>query len=165
MKCANCNSDLPEGATICPACGAPVKATVPDATPVDLDTELPPPSPEYQPDPDVPPYQPPAEPVTKVEIVTGPVNTTGTNNSSLGTISLVLGIIGILFSCLGCGGILSIAGAITGYLSLKTTSRQTGTIGLIISGLGIIATLVFVCIYLFAFLSSVMSGNRNLNSY
>jgi hypothetical protein len=165
MKCPNCGSDIIEGAHFCDTCGAPTSIAVPepsisDASIPDSSSSIPPPSPIYEPEPVIQPAEPDPQPVLHYEVVSPPEEKImGINSSSIGTVSLVLGIVGIVFSCVGCGGILSILGAIAGFLSLKTSSKKTGTIGLILSGLGLIVTLVFVCIYLLFIFRSAMPGN------
>ncbi len=71
--------------------------------------------------------------------------------------ALGLGIAGVVFSCVGCGGLLSLLGLIAGVMSLKTSGRQTGLIGVILSIIGLLVTLVFLCLYAFAYFGSVSS--------
>ena len=178
MKCPNCGSDVNEGARFCDTCGAPLTTSVPDAStpdqpapeaPISVEgnpepssPDIPEPSPRYETDPAVPPVEPEPQRVLHYDVVTPSSETvTGPAPSSIGTVSLVLGIVSILLSCVGCGGVISIAGLITGYLSRKTTSKQGGTIGMILSAIGLIVTIVFVCIFLVATIASIMNGNRS----
>ena len=78
----------------------------------------------------------------------------------MGNIALGLGGAGCLFSVIGCGGLISILGLIAGFLSLKTSGRRFGTIGLVLSGLGLIVTLVMMCIIIYFF----MQGNSGYNN-
>ncbi len=66
--------------------------------------------------------------------------------SQMGNIALGLGGAGCLFSLTVCGGLLfGILGAIAGFLSLRTSGRRNGTIGLILGILGVIVALSLSC--------------------
>ena len=58
-------------------------------------------------------------------------------SASLGVMSLCLAIVP------ACGGVASIAGIVLGLYSLKTEHTQTALAGVIISGLGILVTVVY----------------------
>jgi hypothetical protein len=135
-------------------------AVIPDLSTPDLSSGIPAPSPEYQPEPAAQPAEPAPERVLHYEVVTPADQSNAGKTSSLGITSLILGIAGIIFSCVGCGGILSVIGLITGYLSLKTAGRQNGIIGLILSGIGLIISIVAICIIAVLAITSFSSGNR-----
>ena len=169
MKCTSCDSELAPGATICDACGAPVEGTVqPAALPE-------PPSPDVASVPEepvAPPYQPfeplpasstppAAEPFrSSYAVAPSGEKILGLPADQMGNIALGLGGAGCLFSVIGCGGLISILGLIAGFLSLKTSGRRFGTIGLVLSGLGLIVTLVMMCIIIYFF----MQGNSGYNN-
>ncbi len=176
MNCAHCNAELEPGAKFCDNCGAPVETTPAQETflipnpsaPQDL------PSPEeqpgapaeqaepYQPAPQA--YSPAPEPAAYIPAgsyssLSMEEKVMGVGAKTFGLIALGLGIAGVVFSCVGCGGLLSILGLIAGIMSLKTSGRQTGLIGLILSIIGLLVTLVFLCLYAFAYIGSVRSGS------
>jgi hypothetical protein len=74
--------------------------------------------------------------------------------AQMGNIALGLGGAGCLFSVVGCGGLISVLGLVAGFLALNTSGRRNGTIGLVLSGLGIIVTLIMLCGFLFFFLQA-----------
>jgi hypothetical protein len=82
--------------------------------------------------------------VTTIQDPSGTV--LGMTPSQAGTITLVLGITGLALSCVGCGGILGLAGVILGFLGLNKVPGSRGKIGLVLSGLSIIVALVVVCL-------------------
>jgi hypothetical protein len=75
-----------------------------------------------------------------------------------GTITLVLGIAGLALSCVGCGGILGLAGVILGFLGMNKFPDNKGKIGLILSGLSIIVALLVVCVGGF-FISQIQTSS------
>lgn len=184
MKCNHCGSDLIPGARFCDSCGAPVGeaaaaglSTEP-APQTGFKTEepfvqAPPYTPSSQTSKPSPytssPAQAPKPPsyTPQVSYSSSQPNVAqvfqpgekimGLPAEHIGIITLVLGGVGLLFSCVGCGGIFSILGLITGFLSLKTPERKKGTIGMILSGLGLLVSLIMVCIFLF-FSSSIFGG-------
>jgi len=58
-------------------------------------------------------------------------------SASLGVMSLCLAIVP------ACGGVASVLGIVLGFYSLKTEHTQTALAGVIISGLGILITVVY----------------------
>ena len=82
--------------------------------------------------------------VTTVQDPSGTV--LGMNPSQAGTVTLVLGIAGLVLSCVGCGGILGLAGVILGILGMNKFPDNKGKIGLIVSALSIIVALLVVCV-------------------
>jgi hypothetical protein len=58
-------------------------------------------------------------------------------SASLGVMSLCLAIVP------GCGGAASILGVVLGLYSLRTEHSQTALVGVIISGLGVLITIVY----------------------
>ena len=64
-------------------------------------------------------------------------------SASLGVMSLCLAIVP------ACGGVASIAGIVLGLYSLKTEHTQTALAGVIISGLGILVTVVYALFLVF----------------
>ena len=64
-------------------------------------------------------------------------------SASLGVMSLCLAIIPV------CGGVASILGIVLGLYSLKTEHTQTALAGVIISGLGILVTVVYALFLVF----------------
>ncbi len=163
MKCQSCNSELVAGARFCDKCGAPVQElwsppqAGPDMTsePVAGDTPVAPFTPPPSPDPA--PFQFPTNPAdfqpAADDAPPTPVNPpasgdkfVGMQRSQLGTITLILGILGLVFSCVGCGGLPAIAGLITGFASLKSSSDSKGKIGLVLSGLGLIIAIIVTCV-------------------
>ena len=83
-----------------------------------------------------------------------------TPNQTLPTVSLVLGIFGILFTCCYGGIPLGAAALVTGYLGLKNINENPQTFGgrgLAIAGIvmGVIALLISVGVFLAAILSSL----------
>ena len=170
MKCPNCGSDIPDGSRFCDHCGAPINpnASIPTAEPLPSGVDYGSPEPEPVTPPSGPAYPPPppasfggfnppsATPFDAIPQVVSP-----TQNSSMGTWALILGIVAVALSCVGCGGLVSIAGLITGYLSLKTSSRQMGIIGMILSGVGIIIAIIAT----FIIFAGILNGNSNSYSY
>jgi hypothetical protein len=77
-------------------------------------------------------------------------------------ITLVLGIAGLALSCVGCGGIIGLAGVILGFLGLNKVPGNNAKIGLALSGLSIIVALVVVCMG--GFLIS-LGGNTSSGGY
>jgi len=64
-------------------------------------------------------------------------------SAALGLMSLCLAIIPV------CGGVASILGIVLGLYSLKTEHTQTALAGVIISGLGILVTVVYALFLVF----------------
>ena len=62
----------------------------------------------------------------------------------MGLASVILGAVGILLSCIGCGGLIGLAGLVAGILALKTPDKKMGTIGIILSAVSILAALVVI---------------------
>jgi hypothetical protein len=118
----------------------------------------------FTPAPASPPYQAPAASYSQpgegyANVYTNPSSTTSSGEKILGmpadqmgNIAIGLGGAGCLFSVVGCGGLISVLGLIAGFLALKTTGRRNAMIGLVLSGLGIIVTLIMLCGFLFFFL-------------
>ena len=170
MKCPNCGAEVADDARTCNSCGASLVPIVPDASVPDATVaetpSIPPPSPDFTPGPVVSPVEPILQPVSDFDVVL-PVMTPGTgggNSSSLGTISLILGIIGLIFSCVGCGGIFSIAGGILGIMAMKTPGKAQGKIGLILSIIGLVIAIIVVCVIAGSFIYSAITGNQ-INTY
>jgi hypothetical protein len=161
MKCPYCESDQIDGAQVCTACGSPLAGNSPNASTSESATQIPQPDPLFEPDPVVQADTPPAQMVTNFDIIPPPGNNAPgmAPSSSIGLISLILGIIGLILSCVGCGGLISIVGAITGFISLKTSSRSKGIIGIILSGLGLVVSLIVVCLFLVLIFYQAKSGN------
>jgi hypothetical protein len=179
MKCQYCDSELVPGAKFCDSCGSPVgdASQQPPAVPYTNDylKEQPaapqPPVVPYPPAGSVEP-QPPAQDPFQVPYsnyqssgtVPPPAYNTspsapdekimGLPAAQMGNIALGLGGVGCLLSFLGCGGLISLLGVIAGFLALKTSGRRNGTIGLVLSIVGLIIALVMVCILLFSFINS-----------
>ena len=65
-------------------------------------------------------------------------------SASLGVMSLCLAIVPL------CGGVASVLGIVFGLFSLKTESSKTALVGVIISILGIVVTIVY-SLFLFFF--------------
>ena len=63
---------------------------------------------------------------------------------SFGVLSLCLSIIP------ACGGVASLLGVVTGWYSLRTEHTRTAMIGVVISGLGLLITIVYT-LFLFFF--------------
>ncbi len=160
MKCSFCDHELQPGAQVCEACGAPVEE--PRTDPFDLGglpstpVESAPPLPAFT-LPETPPI-PPAYPPSPFSAAPSERTIFGLPASQTGVISLVLGILGIALSCIGCGGLLSLLGLAAGYLSLKTSSRQNGIIGMVLSSIGLVLTLALLCLLLFNIPSFQRSG-------
>lgn len=167
MKCSFCDSELAPGATICDACGAPVKglllpkvqeeiapAEQKEAFFDDLGAdesaaqEEPAAPPEPQADSFTTPAAAPYEPQVFTPSSSGE-RVFGMPTDMVGNIALGLGGAGCLLSALGCGWIFSILGLVAGFLSLKTSGRRNGTIGLVLSGLGLVVTLLLICAVLY----------------
>ena len=64
-------------------------------------------------------------------------------SAALGTMSLCLAIIP------ACGGVLSILGVVLGLYSLKVENSGTAKVGVIVSGLGILITVVYMLFVFF----------------
>jgi hypothetical protein len=64
-------------------------------------------------------------------------------SASLGVMSLCLAIVPV------CGGVVSVLGVVLGLYSLKTEHTQTALAGVIISGLGILVTVVYALFLVF----------------
>jgi hypothetical protein len=153
MKCQNCNADLEPYAKFCDSCGAPVAAPgEPVVIPSSAETAFSPPIPSINP-PEPMPASVPVSSIASGSKVLGFIDA-----DKAGLVALILGIAGIVLSCVGCGGLISIVGVIVGIMSLKTPDRQKGMIGLILSGLGLLITLIFGCILIFFYISN-SSGN------
>ncbi|WP_299024943.1 DUF4190 domain-containing protein [uncultured Thermanaerothrix sp.] len=74
---------------------------------------------------------------------TSPSSSVSSNRPGLAIASLVLGLITLLAWCLPiCGAPLAIAGIITGILGLNSASRGMAIVGLILSGLGLVLSIV-----------------------
>jgi hypothetical protein len=183
MKCVHCYSDLVEGAKFCDSCGAPVAETPqqPPAVPYTANYlgEEPaaapqPPVVSYPPAPQNPVNDPFQSPFGSAQANAGSVppapygvppaarqsgeKILGIPAENMGTVALGLGGAGCLLSFIGCGGLISLLGLIAGFLSLKTEGRKNGTIGLVLSGLGLIVALAMTCVLLFAYIGSQGSG-------
>lgn len=170
MKCSHCDSELVPGAKFCDSCGAPVGASAadaPSAAPLASQESV------YQPDEpfvQAPPYTPPVQ-TAKPPAYAPPVSFASSQPAAngafqasekimgfpaaqMGTITLVLGGVGLLLSFVGCGGLLCVLGLVAGFLSLKTSGRSNAIIGMVLSGLGLIISLVMACIFIFSFIAS-----------
>ena len=166
MNCANCNAELEPGAKFCDSCGAPVEVSPAQETLLMQEpgeSRVPPPAPAFSAEPAQQAYPPPPEPAAYFSAEpyassTSPEKVMGMEASTFGIVTLGLGIASLLFSCVGCGGLISILGIIAGIMSLKTSGRQTGMIGLILSIIGLLISLVILCIYLFAIVGSFSSN-------
>ncbi|MBE0697910.1 MAG: hypothetical protein IH586_13390 [Anaerolineaceae bacterium] len=182
MKCSSCDGELVPGARFCDACGAPVEdAAAQPRVRVDPAARIEPaaqtepgqpPSPydAFSAAPASPPSQAPAAAYTPPgggysnmysdasSAAPSGEKILGMPAEQMGTIALGLGGAGCLFSVVGCGGLISVLGLIAGFLALKTTGKRNATIGLVLSGLGIIVTLIMLCGFLFFFLQA--SGNN-----
>lgn len=145
MKCQNCNSELVSGARFCDACGAPVEQLPTASTPPAAYT---PPSPTPVPVPPEPQYPPAPTYSTPYSVPVNEGKVLGMPASQMGTISLVIGAVGLLFSCIGCGGILSLLGLVAGILAQKTSSKSNGKIGIILSAIGLVISIIMVCLLL-----------------
>jgi hypothetical protein len=157
MKCMSCDTELVPGASECHACGAPVQeVSVPQvmvgtAQQASLDNTFDPPTSGAAIDPEpsfgsAVVYPQPVSAATPAEKIWGmPAD-------AMGNIALGLGGAGCLFSVVGCGGLISVLGLVAGFLALNTNGRRNGKIGLALSSLGIIVTLLMLCIILFLFL-------------
>ncbi len=172
MKCTFCDSELAPGATICDACGAPVKGLLlpkvqEEIAPAqqaesffDAFAEPEPAAqesrrlvePAVQAEPAADAFTTPAaapyEPQVFAPSSSGE-RVFGMPTDMVGNIALGLGGAGCLLSALGCGWIFSILGLVAGFLSLKTSGRRNGTIGLVLSGLGLLVTLLLICAVLY----------------
>lgn len=169
MYCKNCGNVIPDGVAFCTSCGAA-------ATPAAPVTDVPP---VVQQDPPAAPYAPPAQPyappaggyVPPVPPV-NPIPDPGYAGAAipaqvedpgkkLGTISLILGIVGLavgsicscLFACLG--GILPLAAAIVGIVLGKQAQdkskaagfeNKNGKIGMILSIVAVAIIVVFIIV-------------------
>ncbi len=180
MNCAHCNAVLEPGAKFCNNCGAPVETTPAQETLFVRDASAHQDLPSSGESPSTPqdllsseetpgeleeqalPYEPASQAYSRPEpaaYVPAGASTPppaeekvmGMEAKTFGLVSLGLGIAGIAFSCVGCGGLLSLLGLIAGVISLKTSGRQTGRIGMILSVIGLLVTLVFLCLYAFAY--------------
>jgi hypothetical protein len=155
MKCASCGAELVPGAKFCDVCGAPVE------TKIVQDAEEPAFVQKYS---SVPPSEPPAPTPVVGEVLNAPPagnsqKILGIDVNQFGLITLILGIAGLLLSCIGCGGLISIVGIVAGVLGLKNSANRRMTIiGLVLSGLGVIVTLIFACIFVFYLSSGNSSG-------
>jgi hypothetical protein len=64
--------------------------------------------------------------------------------------SAALGVMSLCFAIVpACGGLTSVAGVALGWYSLKTENSWTAKAGVIISGLGILITVVYALFVLF----------------
>ena len=160
MKCPNCNAELEANAKFCDSCGAPVQAQSEPVVMPSAATAYMPPAPPPAP---AAAYTPPAGAYT-ASGVSGAKVLGFIDADKAGLVALILGIAGVVLSCVGCGGLISIFGVIVGILALKTPDRQKGMIGLILSGLGILITLILGCILLFYFISN-SSGSSYYYGY
>ena len=140
MVCKNCNSELAEGANVCPNCGTPVEKTeapVYDASQNFSNTS----EPAY--------YSP--------DNVPAPGKTQG-------IVALILGIISIVLSC--CipyiSAPLSIAGIVVGIIGLKKAKlvgekNTLALIGTIISVVGLLIGIVLLAITIIALIGGMSS--------
>jgi len=163
MRCPFCDNELEPATQVCNACGAPVEEAravtfEPGRSPSPpIENEIPQPV-------LIPPanagYTPPAPvpPVYSSAASPSEGNVLGMPASQSGMISIVLGVLGMALSCIGCGGLLSLLGLAAGFLSLKTSSRQTGIIGMVLSGIGLVLTLAMLCLFLFSFTMARRNG-------
>ena len=169
MKCPNCGSDVPAGAHFCDHCGAPINpdAVIPTAEPLPPASGFAGPNPEPYGPPSGPAYPPPPPPsfgsynppsATAFD-ATPEVVTPSLPSSPMGMVALILGILAVVLSWIACGGIIAIPGLIVGYLSLKTSGRQMGIIGMILSGIGLVIAIIFACIFGAAFMQSGNSSS------
>jgi hypothetical protein len=153
MKCTYCNAELEPGSKFCDNCGGKVEET-PIQTPASSGEGMA--APSFAPYSPAPVVEPSPSPVFKSYTPSSPSSKVmGIDSDKMGLIAIILGAVGLVLSCVGCGFIISILGAVAGFFSLKTPNRSQGIIGLVLSGLGILIGLVFICIYLFAFISSL----------
>jgi hypothetical protein len=156
MKCASCGAELVPGAKFCDACGAPAENKIIE------DAEEPAFVRKYtnapQSEPPAPEIIQPVSPSSTPSASGGKI--LGIDASQFGIITLILGIAGLLLSCVGCGGLISIVGIVAGVMGLKNSAnRQMTIIGLVLSGLGLIVTLIFVCLFVFYLSSGNSSGS------
>jgi hypothetical protein len=155
MKCASCGAELVPGAKFCDACGAPVE------TKIVQDVGEPAFVQKYS---SIPPDEPPAPmPVVGEVLDASPSGSgqkiLGIDANQFGLVTLILGIAGFLLSCIGCGGLIGILGIVAGVLGLKnSTNRQMTIIGLVLSGLAVIVTLIVACIFIFSLSSNSSYG-------
>jgi hypothetical protein len=86
------------------------------------------------------PTMPPPAPVEIPSIASAPVPTEKTWTAIVSLVIGILNICGSLVPC--CGGIFGVVGIITGILGLKTSKRTMALIGLILSGLTLILSII-----------------------
>ena len=124
MFCENCGKQIPDGTQVCPYCSAEYKAEEAPNTPPAADSTYTAPAPEPI---MTNPYQEPKKPLDYT------------------TISIVLGIVGLVF-CFSCSGfIINIVGIVFGIKAKNESGRQAGFIMSIIGlALAIITTIISI---------------------
>ena len=90
------------------------------------------------------------EPVTPMEVPTPPpppVAAQGSGKKGFAIASLILGILSLCASLIWfCGGPISVAGVILGFLGLQSPSRKLAIAGLVLSAVGFLLMIIFIVI-------------------
>jgi len=94
------------------------------------------------------------------EVISTPPSPQQPDYQGLAIASLVLGILSLLTACLVVCAPLGIAGVVTGIFGLKSSRRDLAIAGMILSAVGIIASIVFIFGY-GALISNVQNWNFN----
>jgi hypothetical protein len=136
---------------------APEMKAPPAPAPITFPTPVAPPRPAPAPAAPQPVNFTPVTSFAPPAAVPAPEKILGIPVAQIGTVTLVLGIAGLALSCVGCGGLFAIGGLVTGFMGLKSAPGSNNKIGLVLSGLGIIVSLIAVCGFLY--FSSQNQGN------